>query len=41
MDQRFMDFGPRWANIETIHYGRDEALVDLKLGADLAADLGT
>ncbi|HEY9064559.1 MAG TPA: SDR family NAD(P)-dependent oxidoreductase [Burkholderiaceae bacterium] len=39
MDQRFMDFGPRWANLEAIHYGRDEALVSLHLPAAFHADL--
>ncbi|HKX39511.1 MAG TPA: SDR family NAD(P)-dependent oxidoreductase [Burkholderiaceae bacterium] len=39
MDQRFMDFGPRWANLEAIHYGRDEALVALNLAAAFQADL--
>ena len=32
--QNFMDFGPRWANIQAIHLGQGEALIDLALPAD-------
>jgi len=39
MKQEFLDFGRRWANLESIRYGRAEALVALELPADLAEDL--
>jgi acyl transferase domain-containing protein/thioesterase domain-containing protein/aryl carrier-like protein len=39
--QNFMDFGPRWANIQAIHLGEGEALIDLALPAGFAADLAT
>lgn len=39
--QNFMDFGPRWANIQAIHLGQSEALIDLALPAGFAADLAT
>ncbi|MDX1452777.1 MAG: amino acid adenylation domain-containing protein [Oleiphilaceae bacterium] len=36
-----MDFGPRWACVETVALGESEALVHLKLPNDYAADLDT
>lgn len=39
--QNFMDFGPRWANIQAIHLGEGEALIDLALPAGFGADLAT
>jgi acyl transferase domain-containing protein len=41
MKQEFLDFGRRWANLESIRYGRAEALVTLELPADLAEELDT
>jgi acyl transferase domain-containing protein/NADPH:quinone reductase-like Zn-dependent oxidoreductase/thioesterase domain-containing protein/NAD(P)-dependent dehydrogenase (short-subunit alcohol dehydrogenase family)/acyl carrier protein len=37
--QSFMNFGPRWANVSSIHYGREEALISLALPAEFASDL--
>ena len=37
--QSFVDFGPRWANLERIAYGDGEALVELALPDAFAADL--
>jgi acyl transferase domain-containing protein/thioesterase domain-containing protein len=37
--QAFMDFGPRWACIEAIRLGRGEALLELALPREFAADL--
>jgi thioesterase domain-containing protein/acyl carrier protein len=39
MVQHFMDFGRRWSNIEAIHVGQGEALIDLVLPADFGSDL--
>jgi acyl transferase domain-containing protein/thioesterase domain-containing protein/acyl carrier protein len=39
--QNFMDFGPRWSNVQAIHLGEGEALIDLKLPADFGSDLAT
>ncbi|HUU32786.1 MAG TPA: acyltransferase domain-containing protein [Vicinamibacterales bacterium] len=39
LPQPFMDFGPRWANVERIRYGQGEALIELALPAAFAADL--
>ncbi len=41
IDQPFMDFGPRWANVRARAYGADEALIHLTLPAEFAADLAT
>jgi acyl transferase domain-containing protein/thioesterase domain-containing protein/acyl carrier protein len=38
LSQDFMDFGPRWANVRSIRYGANEALVLLALPAQFAAD---
>lgn len=38
MDQRFMDFGPRWGNLRRIAYGEGEALVELELPEAYAED---
>lgn len=40
-DQAFMAFGPRWANVRRVDYGKSEALVSLRLAAAFASDLGT
>ncbi len=39
LPQPFMDFGPRWANLERIAYGQGEALVELALPVEFAADV--
>jgi acyl transferase domain-containing protein/thioesterase domain-containing protein/aryl carrier-like protein len=39
--QNFMDFGPRWSNIQAIHLGQGEALIDLALPAGFGSDLAT
>jgi len=39
--QNFMDFGPRWSNVQAIHLGQGEALIDLALPAALGSDLST
>ena len=39
--QSFMDFGPRWANVQAIHLGEGEALIDIALPAGFGADLAT
>lgn len=39
MDQQFMNFGPRWACIRSIHRSETEALVHLQLPPEFAADL--
>ncbi|HEV8267888.1 MAG TPA: polyketide synthase dehydratase domain-containing protein, partial [Thermoanaerobaculia bacterium] len=41
LDQAFMDFGPRWANVERIAFGVDEAVISLSLPQAFAADLET
>ena len=37
--QNFMDFGPRWSNVQAIHLGQGEALIDLALPAGFGSDL--
>ena len=39
LDQNFVDFGPRWKNIRSIRFGRQEALLDLALDPAFASDL--
>jgi acyl transferase domain-containing protein/thioesterase domain-containing protein len=39
LDQRFVAFGPRWANIARVHLGGSEALIELELDAAFAGDL--
>jgi acyl carrier protein len=39
--QNFMDFGPRWSNVQAIHLGQGEALIDLALPAAFGSDLPT
>ncbi len=39
LDQCFMTFGPRWANILRVAYGQSEALVELALPEPFLADL--
>jgi acyl transferase domain-containing protein/thioesterase domain-containing protein/acyl carrier protein len=41
IDQPFMDFGPRWANVRRIAYGNQEALIELGLSEDLLSDLAS
>lgn len=41
MDQPFMDFGPRWANVRTFSRTADEALIHLQLPAEFESDLAT
>ncbi|MCR9193194.1 MAG: SDR family NAD(P)-dependent oxidoreductase [Hyphomonas sp.] len=41
LDQDFMAFGPRWANMKQVTYGRDEALVELSLPDAFASDLSS
>jgi len=37
--QSFMDFGPRWANVERVRLGATEALITLQLPEQFALDL--
>ncbi|MBY0561315.1 type I polyketide synthase [Hyphomicrobium sp.] len=37
--QHFMDFGPRWANIESIQFGENEALIHIALPDAYSSDL--
>ena len=37
--QSFMDFGPRWANVRRIDFGRDLALLTLELPAAFVSDV--
>ncbi len=39
MTQSFMDFGPRWANVERIRFGETEALISLVLPQVFELDL--
>jgi thioesterase domain-containing protein/malonyl CoA-acyl carrier protein transacylase len=39
MDQAFMEFGPRWKNVERVCFGVDEAVISLSLPESLASDL--
>lgn len=39
LNQPFMDFGPRWGNIERIRFGSDEALIHLSLPEMFRSDL--
>ena len=41
IDQPFMDFGPRWANVRDWAMGPDEALIHLRLPAEFHHDLAT
>jgi NAD(P)-dependent dehydrogenase (short-subunit alcohol dehydrogenase family) len=41
LDQDFMRFGPRWANLDRIGIGSGEALVDLRLDDAFTGDLST
>jgi len=38
-DTSFVDFGPRWANLRSVHYGKREALLELALDPKFASDL--
>lgn len=40
LDQDFMSFGPRWANVRCTRYGRSEAVVELALDDRFTSDLG-
>jgi len=39
LEQDFMSFGPRWANLRRIRYGVSEALVELSLNERFASEL--
>jgi hypothetical protein len=39
LQQHFVQFGPRWANVQRIRYGTAEALLELKLDARFASEL--
>ncbi|NQY97373.1 MAG: SDR family NAD(P)-dependent oxidoreductase [Henriciella sp.] len=39
LDQDFMSFGQRWANMKQVAYGEREALVELQLADEFQADL--
>ncbi len=39
LDQAFMDFGSRWANVQSICYGRGEALISIALPHEFVSDL--
>lgn len=39
LNQVFMDFGPRWGNIQRIDYGATEALIRLSLPKEFTGDL--
>jgi acyl transferase domain-containing protein len=39
MDQSFMSFGPRWACIDDVKYGQNEALLKLSLSTEFLNDL--
>jgi acyl transferase domain-containing protein len=39
LDQPFMVFGPRWANVERVSLGEAEALVELRLPREFADDV--
>jgi acyl transferase domain-containing protein/thioesterase domain-containing protein/acyl carrier protein len=39
LNQRFVRFGPRWANLVRVRYGASEALLELSLDARFHADL--
>ena len=41
LDQSFMDFGPRWANVVRVDFGHREALVELALPEAFAGDLAS
>ena len=41
LDQSFMDFGPRWANVARIGHGEAEAVVELVLPDAFAGDLAS
>ncbi len=40
LEQDFMTFGPRWANMRQVSYGESEALVELSLDERFESDLG-
>ena len=40
LDQDFMAFGPRWANMRQVRYGATEALVELALPEAFASEVG-
>ncbi|MFT6057629.1 MAG: acyl transferase domain-containing protein/acyl carrier protein [Pseudohongiellaceae bacterium] len=39
LDQTFMDFGPRWGCINSIHFTDKEALIDLQVPEEFVGDL--
>ncbi|MEO5589860.1 MAG: SDR family NAD(P)-dependent oxidoreductase, partial [Gemmatimonadaceae bacterium] len=38
-EDQHLDFGPRWGNVRKVHFGEDEALVELDLAAKFIGDL--
>ncbi|WP_350170881.1 SDR family NAD(P)-dependent oxidoreductase [Hyphomonas sp.] len=41
LEQDFMDFGQRWANMKCAAFGQEEALVELELHSQFSSDLDT
>lgn len=41
LPQPFMDFGPRWANVERVRFGEGEAAIELRLPERFSADLAS
>jgi NAD(P)-dependent dehydrogenase (short-subunit alcohol dehydrogenase family)/acyl carrier protein len=41
MDQVFMNFGPRWACLDSVHKGRKEAFLKLSLNSEYQSDIGS
>src|SRR5690606_11765599 len=39
LEQNFMTFGPRWANLRRVDFGQSEALVELALSESFSNDL--
>ncbi|PCH94190.1 MAG: hypothetical protein COB84_07980, partial [Rhodobacteraceae bacterium] len=39
VEHAHMNFGDRWQNVQAIHYGHEEALVELSLPVELEGDL--
>jgi acyl transferase domain-containing protein len=36
---QYLQFGPRWSNVAAMHYGRDEAVAELRLPPEYQSDL--
>ncbi len=39
LDQDFMDFGPRWGCIQSVHYGKGESILEIALDERFSSDL--